>query len=135
MECCRCTHAECPAWERINLITVSFLGTVISAIRLDRGLAQRLACSELIMQSRAPNYCKVTEIEQISTAKIVKVPGSRISATPSKVECKSFVFCTAGARDFHLNWWAEGPCDTRKFLPRSACGDHSPERPKAMAPA
>ena len=24
------------------------------------------------MQSRAPNFCKVTEIEQISTAKIVK---------------------------------------------------------------
>src|SRR6516165_10584220 len=98
MECCRHTHTECPAWERINLITHSFLAALISAIRLDKGLTQRLACSELIMQSRAPNYCKVIEIEQISTAKIVKVPGSRISAT-------------------------------RKFLPRSACGDHSPERP------
>ena len=53
-----------------------FLAAVISAIRLDKGLALRLACSELIVPPRAPNYCKVTEIEQISTAKIVKVPGS-----------------------------------------------------------
>ena len=54
MECCRCTHTECPGWERINLITDSFLAAVISAIRLDKGLAQRLACSELIVQRRAP---------------------------------------------------------------------------------
>jgi len=42
-----------------NLITHSFFAAVISTIRLDKGLAQRLACSELIVQSRAPNYCKL----------------------------------------------------------------------------
>ena len=44
---------------------------------------------------------------------------------PSKVARKPFVFNSTRGRDFHLHWWAEGPCNTqhdmlRDFFPRPA---------------
>ena len=63
---------------------------MISAIGLDNALAQRLAPSELIVQSATLAItARVHEIEQISMAMVMKVLGCRIMDDPGVMHGES----------------------------------------------